>query len=77
VNPVSDTPADKEPSARVPVAAAWLAEMRRRQAEYAARRMRWTEAFHRGEPPEPPTDTDAPSRSGRTIHDRRQFRLDL
>ena len=37
----------------VQVTAAWRAEMDRRQAAYAARRQRHTEAFLRGEQPEP------------------------
>ena len=67
-----------EPPARVPVTTAWLDEMRRRQAAYEARRARSTDAWHRDEKPEPPTDTDSQtSRRSRTIHDRRQFRFDF
>jgi len=62
----------------VSVTTAWLQEMRRRQAVYAARRARWTDAMQRGAQPEPPTDTDPPNRR-RTgiIHDPRQFRFDF
>jgi hypothetical protein len=84
---------DLTPPARVSVTTAWLEEMRRRQAAYAAQRARWLDAFRRGARPEPPTDADAPDadarggvspggdshRSGRsrTIHDPRQFRFDF
>jgi len=67
---------DLTPPARVSVTAAWLEEMRRRQAAYAAQRARWREAVQSGTHPEPPTDTDPPGR-GRTIHDPRQFRFDF
>jgi len=69
---------DLTPPLRVPVTTAWLEEMRRHQAAYAARRARWTDAMQRGAPPEPPTDTDPPNRR-RTgiIHDPRQFRFDF
>ena len=53
------------------------AEMDRRQAAYATRRQRHTDAFLRGEQPEPPTDTGTEKRRGNTITDKRQFRLDL
>ena len=50
----------------------------RRQAAYAARRQRHTEAFLRGAQPEPPTDTGTEKRrGGNTITDKRQFRFDL
>jgi len=53
-------------------------EMQRRRDAYAESRKRWTDAWHRGEPPAPSTDTEAPNRRrSRTIHDRRQYRLDL
>ena len=64
--------------AGITVAAAWRDEMQRRRVAYAARRARWTQAWHRGGQPEPPIDTDNPSgRLSRTIHDRRQFRFDF
>ena len=50
------------------VTAAWRAEMARRQATYAARRYRHTQAHLLGEQPEPPTDTGGEKRPGsRTI----------
>ena len=62
----------------VQVTAAWRAEMDRRQAAYAARRQRHTEAFLRREQPEPSTDTGTEKRrGGNTITDKRQFRFDL
>ena len=53
-------------------------EMQRRREAYAERRRRWVEAWFQGARPEPPTDDEEGSRlSGRTIHDRRQFRFDF
>jgi len=58
--------------------AAWHDEMQRRREAYADRRRRWVQAWFRGDKPEPPTDDEEGSRrSGRTIHDRRQFRFDF
>jgi len=51
--------------------------MQRRREAYAERRRRHAEAWFRGGKPEPPTDEDGSRRSGRTIHDRRQFRFDV
>ena len=69
---------DLTPPQRVSVTTAWREEMQRRQAAYAAHRVRWTDAHLRGEPTEPPTDTDRPSRRrGGIIHDPRQFRFDF
>jgi hypothetical protein len=69
---------DRELPAHATITGTWLDEMRRRQEDYAARRRRWTEAWHRGSGPEPPTDDDAPgSRRSRTIHDLPQFRFDF
>ena len=63
---------------RVPVTAEWQAEMQRRRSAYAKRRLLWTEAWFAGARAEPPTDDEAPTpRSGRTIHDKRQFRFDF
>jgi hypothetical protein len=63
---------------QVSITAAWRAEMDRRQAEYAARRLRHTTAFLRGEQPEPPTDNGSEKRGrGGTITDVRQFRLEF
>ncbi len=65
-------------SARVPGTAAWHAEMERRRLAYVDRRRRWTAAWLAGTHPEPPTDDGASSRrTGRTIHDKRQFRFDF
>ena len=63
----------------VQITTAWQAEMERRQADYAARRKRHTQAYLRGEQPEPPTDTgsERPGRGSRTIIDKRQFRFEF
>jgi len=67
-----------DPPGRAKVTASWHAEMERRRQAYADKRRRWVEAWIRGEKSEPPTDDgDGSRRSGRTIHDRRQFRFDF
>lgn len=65
-------------STRVPVTVAWQAEVERRRLAYADRRRRWTKAWLGGTHPEPPTDDgEFGRRTGRTIHDNRQFRPDF
>ena len=44
---------------------------------YATQGTRWTDAWHPGEQPVPPTETETSTRHMRTVYDKRQFKLDL
>jgi hypothetical protein len=68
---------ENKPPLHVPVTSAWREEMQRRQAEYAARRARWTGAILRGAAPEWPSETGHSGGRGRTIFDKRQLRFDF
>jgi hypothetical protein len=63
----------------VQITTAWQVEQAQKRAAYEERRRRWTTAWLQDRPPEPSTDTDGPTRRGRsrTIHDPRRFRLDF